>query len=106
MRVIFQEGDMKKGRELSEEIAKVAYDLYEKRGCVHGYDFEDWIEAEKIVMQRHSREIEREAEVIGAAKKIKKEGTAKERTRKAPEKAGAKTPATRKKRTTTKKKTS
>jgi hypothetical protein len=35
---------------LQDEIARVAYDLYLKRGCVHGYDCEDWLEAEKIVM--------------------------------------------------------
>ena len=35
-----------------EEIAKVAYELYERRGKVHGHDREDWLEAERIVRQR------------------------------------------------------
>ena len=36
----------------SEEIARVAYELFERRGCVHGHDLEDWVEAERIVRQR------------------------------------------------------
>ncbi len=28
---------------LYEEVAKVAYDLHEKRGKVHGYHLEDWL---------------------------------------------------------------
>ncbi len=32
------------------EIAKVAYDLWEKGGCLPGRDLENWLEAERIVM--------------------------------------------------------
>lgn len=32
-----------------ERVEKKAYELYEKRGCQHGRDFDDWLEAEKIV---------------------------------------------------------
>ena len=33
--------------ELTEELIRIrAYQLYEKRGCEHGHDFEDWLEAE------------------------------------------------------------
>ena len=36
--------------ELTEELIRVrAYQLYEKRGCEHGHDFEDWLEAEAEV---------------------------------------------------------
>ena len=36
--------------ELTEELIRVrAYQLYEKRGCQHGHDFEDWLEAEAEV---------------------------------------------------------
>src|SRR3972149_6107118 len=34
------------------EIAKVAYDLWEKEGRIPGRDFENWLEAERIVMTR------------------------------------------------------
>jgi len=31
------------------EIEKIAYELYQKCGCIHGHDLEYWVEAEKIV---------------------------------------------------------
>lgn len=34
---------------LNEMIRKKAYELHEQRGGEHGRDFEDWIEAERIV---------------------------------------------------------
>jgi hypothetical protein len=34
------------------EIAKVAYELYEKNGCITGRDLDHWIEAERIVVAR------------------------------------------------------
>lgn len=37
---------------LQEEIERVAYDLYEQRGRIDGHDWEDWLEAERIVTQR------------------------------------------------------
>ena len=36
------------------EIAKIAYDLYLQRGMIDGYDFDDWLHAEKIVMAQHA----------------------------------------------------
>lgn len=36
-----------------DEIAKVAYELYEKSGRMPGHDLEHWLEAEKIVMARY-----------------------------------------------------
>jgi len=35
---------------LQEQIAAKAYELYEKRGRSHGRDFEDWLEAERLVL--------------------------------------------------------
>jgi hypothetical protein len=32
-----------------EQIRKKAYEFYEKRGCQPGYEWEDWLEAEKAV---------------------------------------------------------
>jgi len=44
---------------LHEEIAKVAYELYEKSGCIPGRERQNWLEAERIVLTRHaSQEIE------------------------------------------------
>ena len=44
------------GRQQSDidqnEIAQVAYALFEQRGFEHGHDQEDWLRAEQIVHQR------------------------------------------------------
>jgi len=32
-------------------IAKRAYQLFEQRGCLHGFDLEDWTSAEKELLQ-------------------------------------------------------
>lgn len=39
---------------LHDEIAEVAYTLHEARGCCHGWDFDDWLNAERIVFARHA----------------------------------------------------
>jgi len=38
--------------EIRARIAAKAYELYEKRGCTHGSDREDWFEAERLVMSQ------------------------------------------------------
>ena len=44
---------------LHEEIAKMAYELYEKSGCIAGREHENWVNAEKIVLMMHaSQDIE------------------------------------------------
>jgi len=44
---------------LHEEIAKVAYELYEKSGRIPGRERQNWLDAERIVLTRHaSQEIE------------------------------------------------
>ena len=32
-----------------DEIAKRAYQLFEHRGCVHGHEMDDWVQAEKEI---------------------------------------------------------
>ena len=39
--------------DLHEEIAKAAYELFERDGRQHGLDKEHWLEAERIVKARH-----------------------------------------------------
>ncbi|MBZ5560446.1 MAG: DUF2934 domain-containing protein [Acidobacteriia bacterium] len=34
-------------RMADSEIARRAYDLYLARGCAHGHDVEDWLQAER-----------------------------------------------------------
>jgi len=45
---------------LYDETAKMAYELHEKRGKIHGYDLADWLEAERIVLERYAKDIETE----------------------------------------------
>ena len=49
---------------LHDEIAEAAYALYAARGCVHGCDLDDWLEAERIVLAVHAgQEIEEPEDV-------------------------------------------
>ena len=49
---------------LHDEIAKAAYELFEARGCVHGCDLDDWLEAERIILGQHAgQEIEEPEDV-------------------------------------------
>jgi len=36
-----------------EEIQQRAHELHLERGCVHGYDFDDWLQAESELKQKH-----------------------------------------------------
>lgn len=38
------------GETLHRRIAERAYEHYEQRGYVHGYDLDDWLEAERFVL--------------------------------------------------------
>ena len=63
---------MKKKQGLHDEISRVAYELYLKKGRAHGHDLKDWLEAEKIVLEnheRHSRETKQQADVIKKPRK-------------------------------------
>ena len=44
--------------DIHDEIEIEAYSLYVKSGKREGHDLENWFEAEKIVMGRHSAETE------------------------------------------------
>jgi len=36
------------------EIEKLAYEFFQRDGCIHGRELEHWIEAERIVYARHT----------------------------------------------------
>jgi len=57
--------------ELKEEITKVAYELYEKKGRHEGGELENWCEAERIVMARRT-EKKSPGKVAAKAKTVKK----------------------------------
>jgi hypothetical protein len=54
-----------------EEVAKVAYDLFENRGKVHGHDMADWLKAEMIVKKRYSNKNEPESPADKSKDKLK-----------------------------------
>ncbi len=35
--------------DFNQKVAQKAHELFVARGCAHGYDVEDWIQAEQIV---------------------------------------------------------
>jgi hypothetical protein len=83
--------------DIREEIAKVAYELYEKRGRAEGHHVEDWLEAEKIVTARHGGKKERGLKRAATARRKTSEKTAKERKSKgSPKTTPKKRAATRK----------
>ena len=76
-------GDVVKQRDLNEEIAKVAYDLYEKRGRGNGNDLDDWVRAEKIVMGRYAKLKREEIDAMSeVAAKVTEKVATKKRQRK------------------------
>ncbi len=44
-----------KPAELEDEIPRRAYELYEQRGRVDGYELDDWLQAEAEVLSVESR---------------------------------------------------
>jgi hypothetical protein len=78
--VNIRENGMKKG--IHDESARVAHELHEKRGRIPGNELADWLEAEKIVTEkheRHARETEQQVDAIekpreGFRRTVKKEG--------------------------------
>ena len=47
----FAEAMTRRNREdLQDEIARRAYELYEARGYVDGFDVEDWLQAEQDIV--------------------------------------------------------
>ncbi len=58
-------------KDFYDEVSKVAYDLFEKRGKVHGHDMADWLKAEMIVKKGYSDKIKPEAQPVKSKDKSK-----------------------------------
>jgi len=43
---------------LTDEIRRLAYDLYVRSGCVENREWENWFEAEKMVLSQFKQEQE------------------------------------------------
>ena len=46
-------------KKMQDEISKVAYELYEKSGRVAGRDTLNWLEAERLVLARQGKGVEK-----------------------------------------------
>jgi hypothetical protein len=59
---------------LHDEIAKVAYELYEKSGHIKGRDLDHWLAAEIIVLTKHASQEMEEPEEATVIEEIEMEG--------------------------------
>jgi hypothetical protein len=55
--------------DLNDEIRRLAYELYEKSGKVARRDLDNWLEAEKIILEQQGRERDPETALSSPAKK-------------------------------------
>ena len=55
-----------------DEIAKLARELYEKSGRIEGRDLDNWLEAERIVMERYKEQEMLEGQSSSSNKKQSK----------------------------------
>jgi len=96
---------MSQKKNIHDEIAKVAYELFKNSGRMYGYELENWLAAEKIVIERHAREIEQDANVIGSTKEKKASGKTEPKTLKTSKKTSESSSQTKTKKSPPKKKT-
>lgn len=94
---------MPQKRDMQVEIAKVAHELFENSGRVYGRELDNWLAAEKIVMERHAKETEQEPKAAGAAKEKKAAAKTEPKTVKTAKKTSANSPKTTKKKSPAKK---
>jgi len=72
---------MNMDKNMRDEIARVAYDLYENRGCAPGNDFLDWLEAEKIVKQKYAARMTSDVKALKPTQTVKATTSAKPKSR-------------------------
>jgi hypothetical protein len=63
--------------DLNPEIEKLAYELYEKSGKIEGRDLDNWLEAERIAMERSASQKKKSASLQKETKKPAKKTTLK-----------------------------
>ena len=72
---------MNQDKNMLDEIARVAYNLYENRGCAPGNDFSDWLEAERIVKQKYAAQMSSDIKPVKPAQPKKVTASAKSKSR-------------------------
>jgi len=68
-------------KNVNDEIARVAYGFYEKRGYTSGNDFSDWIEAEKIVKLKFAKEMTSDVKPVKPTQPMKATASTKSKSR-------------------------
>ncbi len=94
--------------DLYEEIAKLAYEMFEREGRVHGKHLDHWFEAEKIIISRYKVqevEVEHKQEENSEAVAPKKKKPSVRKAKEATEGEAKTKKPTAKKTETTKKRT-
>ena len=72
---------MNMDKNMLDEIARVAYGFYEKRGHTPGNDFSDWLEAEKIVKQKYATRMTSDIKPVKPTQPMKATASAKSKPR-------------------------
>jgi len=73
---------MNPDKNMLDEIARVAYGLYENRGCAPGNDFSDWLEAERIVKQKYAARMTSDIKPVKPTQPVKATASTKSKSRK------------------------
>jgi hypothetical protein len=58
--------------DLNSEIEELAYELFEKSGRIEGRDLDNWLEAERIVIERYPSQKKKSASTQKETKKTAK----------------------------------
>lgn len=57
---------------IEEEIKQVAYEIYVQTGCIPGRDLDNWLEAEKIVLEKYGLIKRKESHTKTKSSNVKK----------------------------------
>jgi len=70
---VVREFSLSDDRLRQQRIAEKAHELYECRGCCHGRDLDDWLEAERLVLAamevRNEKAVRKPRSRLGGQKK-------------------------------------
>jgi hypothetical protein len=66
---------------INDQVAKVAYSIYEKNGKVDGSDLDNWLEAERIVLGQEHKQEGVTSDIPVNKKKVTKRGGTKKSAR-------------------------
>ncbi len=56
---------------IEEEIRQVAYEIYVHSGCIPGRDIDNWLQAERIVLERYGLIKQEPSDIESEVKEVK-----------------------------------